>query len=64
MSSHGDNVDNLIYPICFNMRHSIELRLKGAIQEIIKISKLKGVSLKFDLCGSHAISYTQVFEYR
>lgn len=55
MSSHGDNVDNLIYPICFNMRHSIELRLKGAIQEIIKISKLKGVSLKFDLCGSHDI---------
>ena len=41
MSSHGDNVDNLIYPICFNMRHSIELRLKAAIQEIIKISKLK-----------------------
>jgi hypothetical protein len=55
MSSHGDNVDNLIYPICFNMRHSIELRLKGAIEEIIKISKLKGVSLEFDLSGSHDI---------
>lgn len=55
MDSHGDNVDNLIYPICFNMRHSIELRLKGAIEEIIRISKLKGGNLEFDLSGSHDI---------
>jgi len=37
------------------MRHSIELRLKGAIEEIIKISKLKGKNLEFDLSGSHDI---------
>lgn len=37
------------------MRHSIELRLKGAIEEIIKISKLKGRNLEFDLSGSHDI---------
>jgi hypothetical protein len=55
MSSRGDNVDDLIYPICFNMRHSIELRLKGAIEEIIKISILKGENLTFDLSGSHDI---------
>jgi len=55
LSSQGNNVDELIYPICFNMRHSIELRLKGAIEEIIKISKLKGHNLEFDLNGSHDI---------
>lgn len=55
MNSRGESVDELIYPICFNMRHSIELRLKGAIQEIIKISKLKGRNLDFDLSGSHDI---------
>jgi hypothetical protein len=55
MSSRGDNVDDLIYPICFNMRHSIELRLKWAIEEIIKISILKGINLEFDLNGSHDI---------
>ncbi|MEM5545621.1 hypothetical protein [Pseudoalteromonas fuliginea] len=55
MSSRGDDVDDLIYPICFNMRHSIELRLKGAIEEIIKISNIKGINLEFDLSGSHDI---------
>lgn len=55
MTSHGNHVDDLIYPICFNMRHSIELRLKGAIEEIIKISKLKSKNLDFDLSGSHDI---------
>jgi hypothetical protein len=30
------SIDDLIYPICFNFRHSVELRLKGAIEEIIK----------------------------
>lgn len=55
MNSRGDSVDELIYPICFNMRHSIELRLKGEIQKIIKISKLKGRNLDFDLSGSHDI---------
>jgi len=55
MSSRGECVDDLIYPICFNMRHSIELRLKGAIEELIKISKIKGGNLEFDLAGSHDI---------
>lgn len=49
------SVDELIYPICFNMRHSIELRLKGAIEEIIKISKLRSINIYFDLAGSHDI---------
>ncbi|MGR5447984.1 hypothetical protein ACPV47_24085 [Vibrio jasicida] len=49
------SVDDFVYPICFNMRHSIELRLKGAIEVLIKISSLKSVSLAFDFSGSHDI---------
>lgn len=49
------NIDDLIYPVCFNMRHSVELRLKGAIQEISFIAELKETKLQFDLSGSHDI---------
>lgn len=56
LNSKGENIDHLIYPICFNMRHSIELRLKGAIEEITKLSKIKKTPLPtFDLIGSHNI---------
>jgi len=48
-------VDDFIYPVCFNMRHSIELRLKGAIEELKKIAEIKGKRLVFDLPGSHDI---------
>lgn len=48
-------VDDFIYPVCFNMRHSIELRLKGAIEELIKIAEIRGLSLDFNLSGSHDI---------
>lgn len=55
---YGDGrfaVDDLIYPICFNMRHSVELRLKGAIEEIVKISAAKRCKISFNLSGSHDI---------
>jgi hypothetical protein len=56
LNSKGEQIDHLIYPICFNMRHSIELRLKGAIEEITELSKIKGINLPFfDLVGSHDI---------
>lgn len=48
-------VDDLVYPVCFNMRHSVELRLKGAVEEIARIAEVKGLSLSFDLSGSHDI---------
>lgn len=48
-------VDSLVYPVCFNMRHSVELRLKDAILELIALASLKGYALKFDLAGSHDI---------
>lgn len=49
------NVDDFVYPVCFNMRHSVELRLKGAISELEKIAKIKNVNLSFDLNASHDI---------
>lgn len=49
------SVDEMIYPVCFNMRHSVELRLKGAIEELILIEKSRFRDLQFDLVGSHDI---------
>lgn len=56
LNTRGKEVDLYIYPICFNMRHSIELRIKGAIQEITELAKIKNEKLpSFDLVGSHDI---------
>ncbi|MDE1332300.1 hypothetical protein [Vibrio aestuarianus] len=48
-------VDEFVYPVCFNMRHSVELRLKGAIEELQKLTSIAGKTLYFDLSGSHDI---------
>ncbi|MCX2813156.1 MULTISPECIES: hypothetical protein [Pseudomonas] len=48
-------IDDLVYPVCFNMRHSVELRLKGAIQELSFVARAKNHELPFDLSGSHDI---------
>lgn len=56
LNTRGQEVDLYIYPICFNMRHSIELRIKGAIQEITELSKIRKIKLpSFDLTSSHDI---------
>lgn len=34
-------LDTLIYPICFSLRHSVELTLKGQIQELSQLAKLR-----------------------
>jgi hypothetical protein len=49
------SVDQFVYPICFNMRHSVELRLKGACGSLKKLSEYRGTLEKFDLRGSHDI---------
>ncbi|MFG0904923.1 hypothetical protein [Photobacterium damselae] len=49
------NIDFLVYPLCFNMRHSIELRLKGAIEVLLKVASLKSLNLSYDFSGSHDI---------
>ena len=62
LSNYGNDIDSFIYPICFNMRHSIELRLKGAIEEIQKLANIKGVTLSsFSLAGSHDIGNIWVY---
>lgn len=43
------------------MRHSVELRLKGSIQELGYIAELKGLKLTFDLTGSHDIGNIWAF---
>jgi hypothetical protein len=48
-------VDMFIYPVCFNMRHSVELRLKGAIQKLQEISKIRDENLEFNYAQSHDI---------
>lgn len=56
LATNGNDVDSFIYPICFNMRHSIELRLKGAIEEINTLAHIKKLKLdEFNLAGSHDI---------
>lgn len=56
LNNNGDHVDSYIYPICFNMRHSIELRLKGAVEKLLKLSTIKSNNLpEFNLISSHDI---------
>ena len=50
------SVDEYIYPVCFNMRHSVELCLKGAIAQIQEIAQIRGNPLEFNLAGSHDIN--------
>ncbi|SAF71719.1 hypothetical protein [Enterobacter kobei] len=34
-------LDTLVYPICFNLRHSVELTIKGQIQDLSQLAKLR-----------------------
>lgn len=62
LDNDGNDVDSFIYPICFNMRHSVELRLKGAVEEINKLSVIKKQKIpSFDLAGSHDIGNIWAF---
>jgi hypothetical protein len=47
--------DLFVYPVCFNMRHSVELRLKGAISALQSLAKCKSIIIAFDFSGSHDI---------
>lgn len=47
-------VDVFIYPICFNMRHAVELFLKACIKDLTHIANKRRSQLpKFDLVNSH-----------
>jgi hypothetical protein len=47
------HVDDLIYPICFNMRHSVELHLKATAVKLERLSTHRERIPLFDLAGSH-----------
>jgi len=53
--SRKHSVDTLIYPICFNMRHAVELWLKGTVVVLQELAKFKNVNLDFNLSSSHDI---------
>lgn len=40
-TKHIAKLDTLIYPICFSLRHSVELTLKGLIGDLSQIAKLR-----------------------
>lgn len=48
-------VDTFVYPICFNMRHSVELRLKGVVDAMRRLSDYRSLLPKIDLQGTHDI---------
>lgn len=41
----GLAVDTLVYPVCFTMRHAVELFLKSAIEDLIEIGETRGIPL-------------------
>jgi len=59
--SQANLVDLLVYPICFNMRHSIEIRLKETIRCLLKLSEYRSKIPYFDLDTSHDIG--QIWGY-
>lgn len=47
-------VDTLVYPVCFTMRHAIELFLKKAIEDLTVIGTLRGSAVPvFNKVASH-----------
>lgn len=38
-------VDTLVYPVCFTMRHAIELFLKAVAEDLIRIGEMRSVAL-------------------
>ena len=51
----------MVYPACFNMRPSVELRLKDAIFGLMLIEKCRCRNLQFDFAGSHDIGNIWAF---
>jgi len=55
-----------IYPICFNMRHAIQLFLKAAVVSLAQLAKCRSSVIPvFDLAGSHDLGniWTYVKKY-
>lgn len=54
------DVDQQIYPICFNMRHAVELSLKYQILMLESIRSESSIG-QFDSAGSHDVG--NIWEY-
>lgn len=52
------NPDIAVYPICFNMRHAVELYLKGYINFVDELAKIKNIKidLAIDIMKAHDIN--------
>jgi hypothetical protein len=53
---HMGLVDLFIYPVCFNMRHSVELRLKHAVTRLTVLAKYRSMNEIIDLPQIHDIA--------
>lgn len=50
----NSNRDTIVYPICFTIRHAIELFLKACVADIAKIAEIRRIQLlPFSLSTSH-----------
>lgn len=47
-AGHRAQLDTLIYPICFSLRHSVELTIKGQIKDLSQIAKQRNQPLAPD----------------
>lgn len=47
-TGHRAQLDTLIYPICFSLRHAVELTIKGQIQELSQLAKRRKQPLASD----------------
>lgn len=48
ITGHHAQLDTLIYPICFSLRHAVELTIKGQIQELSQLAKRRKQPLASD----------------
>jgi hypothetical protein len=56
------DVDAFIYPICFNMRHGVELHLKGAIENLRTLAMHQRRELsKFSIVSTHDLGIAWKF---
>ncbi|WP_421317607.1 hypothetical protein [Aeromonas sp. 700377] len=56
------SIDTLIYPICFNVRHSVELYLKALWGELSKLAEAKKVSLQLPLFENKPVNVLNTHE--
>ncbi|HDH7817940.1 hypothetical protein [Klebsiella grimontii] len=47
-AGHSAQLDTLIYPICFSLRHSVELTIKGQIKDLSQLAKRRNQPLAPD----------------